>query len=95
MTGDAGVSVADRVRQTMVRSLDLNVEPDALSDDLSLYSPLIQMDSLSLLELMIALEDEFGCGIDDEDVMAADLENVGSLVGLVNHALSSAAPGMP
>jgi acyl carrier protein len=45
------------------------------------------MDSLSLLHVIVALEQQFGIEIDDEDVMATDLDTVGSLVGLVDHAL--------
>ena len=81
-------STADRVKKVMVEALDLSLHPDQL-DDLSLYSPVIRMDSLNLLRLIVALEEEFDGQIDDEDVMEADLENVGNLIDLVDKRLAS------
>lgn len=67
----------------MARTLDLDVPPEQIRDEQSLYSPAIRLDSIGLLQLLVALEAEFGCQIDDEDVMAADLEDVASLVQLL------------
>ncbi len=75
--------VALRVKEVMVRELDLQVVPGEIRDDLSLYSSIIRLDSLALLQLIVALEEEFGCQIDDEDVMEAELERVASLISLV------------
>ncbi|WP_273887237.1 acyl carrier protein [Rubrobacter naiadicus] len=82
-------STADRVKKVMVEALDLSLHPDQLDDDLSLYSPVIRMDSLNLLRLIVALEEEFDGQIDDEDVMEADLENVDNLIDLVDKRLAS------
>jgi acyl carrier protein len=85
----AGRATADRVKRVMVEELDLGLRPNQIDDGLSLYSPAIQMDSLNLYRLIVALEDEFGGQIDDEHFMEADLENVGDLIGLVDKRLSS------
>ncbi|MEW1583174.1 phosphopantetheine-binding protein [Streptomyces microflavus] len=75
--------LASRVRELMVESLDLRLSPEAIGNEVSLYSPVIQLDSLNLLQLLLAVETEFGGQIEDEDVMEADLENVGDFIGLV------------
>ncbi|MFD3613552.1 phosphopantetheine-binding protein [Streptomyces atroolivaceus] len=76
--------LAGVVRKVMVDVLDLRLSPEEIKDGMPLYSPTIQLDSLNLLQLLLAVEDEFGGRIDDEDVMAADLETVGDLIGLVS-----------
>ncbi|MEU0472370.1 acyl carrier protein [Streptomyces olivaceus] len=72
-----------RVKHVIVDVLDLGIGPDELADDLSLYSSTLKMDSMTLLHLLVTFESEFGFEIDDEDVMNANLDTVGSLVGLV------------
>jgi acyl carrier protein len=79
------------VKQVMIGVLDLGIGGDQLADDTSLYSSTLQMDSLTLLHLLVALEKEFGVVIDDEDVMNADLETVASLIGIVRHAADTGA----
>ncbi|MCX5340146.1 phosphopantetheine-binding protein [Streptomyces sp. R-74717] len=76
--------LAGVVRKLMTDVLDLRLSPEEIKDGMSLYSPTIQLDSLNLLQLLLAVEDEFGGHIDDEDVMEADLETVGDLIGLVS-----------
>src|ERR1700730_7007596 len=80
-------SINARVKAIMVHVLDLDVPPEQIDDDLSLYSSRIRLDSLGFLHLIIALEAEFGRQIDDEDVMGADLETVGNLIQLFEDKL--------
>jgi acyl carrier protein len=84
-------ALSERVKQVMIGVLDLGIGPDQLPDCASLYSSALQMDSLTLLHLLVALEREFGIVIDDEDVMNADLESVASLIGIVRAAVGTAA----
>ncbi|WP_370950014.1 acyl carrier protein [Amycolatopsis sp. cg5] len=85
----ADVSTADidvRIKKVMTEVLDLG-GPEQLADGNSLYSPLIQLDSMKLVHLIAALEREFGVEIDEEDVLDADLETVGSVLVLVHGVL--------
>ncbi|MFF7235431.1 phosphopantetheine-binding protein [Streptomyces collinus] len=90
MIGHDG-EVARRVREIMVDVLDLRLTPAEMRDDISLYSPVIRLDSLNLLQLLMAVEEEFGGHIEDEDIMEADLENVGDLVALIGKHMPAAA----
>jgi acyl carrier protein len=78
---------AARIKAIMVQVLDLDLLPEQIDDELSLYSSSIRLDSLGFLHLIIALEAEFGRQIDDEDVMGADLETVGNLIQLFEDKL--------
>jgi acyl carrier protein len=81
-------STAARVKSTLARILDIDRPEHILRDSASLYSAGIQLDSLTLLRLLVSLEAEFGIEIDDEDVMEADLDTVASLVRLVETAVA-------
>lgn len=82
-----------KIKEVFVRVLDLGLDHRQLADDISLYSPVVQMDSMTLLHLLVALEEEFDIEIDDEDVMNANLTNVGSLVAMVRRAIDASVGG--
>lgn len=73
-----------RVKNTMIRVLDLPVGRGQLADSEPLYSSTVRMDSMTLLQLLVTLEQEFAIEIDDEDVMNCDLRTVGNLVQLID-----------
>jgi acyl carrier protein len=85
----ANLAVSERVKQVMIQVLDLDVMLENLGDEVPLYSSLVRLDSLTLLRLITELEKTFGCQIDDEAVMTADLIDVGSIVSLVSAQLES------
>lgn len=78
------VDVAAQIKSIMIRVLDLDIAAERLDEDVSLYSPTVGMDSLSLLHTLVEIEKEFDIEIDDEDVMLAELRNVGSLVRMIS-----------
>jgi len=67
----------------------LEKEVDHLEDRASLYSSAVQMDSLTLLHLLVTVEERFGVFIDDEDVMNAELTDIGSLVDMIRDAIAN------
>jgi acyl carrier protein len=91
VNGD-GDEIAIRTRKIMVDVLGLRLNPEDIGDDVSLYSPRIQLDSLSMLQLLLAVEDEFDVQIDDEDVMEADLRSVGDLIQLIRGTIREKSP---
>ena len=54
---DDGEEIAIRTRKIMIDVLSLRLNPEDIRDDMSLYSPRIQLDSLSMLQLLLAVED--------------------------------------
>ena len=80
----SNADLSAQIKSIMIRVLDLDVAPERLDDTVSLYSPVLGMDSLSLLHTLVEIEKEFGIEIDDEDVMLAELRNVRSLVDMIS-----------
>lgn len=93
MDDRSGVELTATIKDAVIRVLDLDIGPEQLVDGVSLYSSVVHMDSLTLLHLLVTLEEELGIEIDDEDVMNANLKDVGSLVTMVRLIAESASAG--
>lgn len=87
------MDLSAQIKSIMIRVLDLNIAPGELDEKVSLYSPTVGMDSLSLLHTLVEIEKEFGIEIDDEDVMLAELRNVGSLVDMISGIVDAEGGG--
>ena len=59
------MDVAERIHEIVIELLE--VEPDMVTPDAS-FKDTLEADSLDLVELLMAFEDEFGYPIPDEDV---------------------------
>jgi len=59
------MDVAQKVKDIIVELLE--VEPDVVTPEAS-FRETLEADSLDLVELLMAFEDEFGQSIPDEDV---------------------------
>jgi acyl carrier protein len=75
--------ISERLTQVLVNELGLDA--DKISDDANFEEDL-EVDSLGVVELLMALEDEFGVKIPDEE--AEDIHTVGQAIDLVHGKLS-------
>ncbi|MCL4838901.1 MAG: acyl carrier protein [Thermoanaerobaculia bacterium] len=90
----AGGELADRIRELLVDALRL----DGLDlGSLDLSTPLLGdglgLDSIDVLELVVALEREFGIVVPTEEVASDTFESVGSVVSLVERLRPAAGGG--
>ncbi len=69
----------DRVRGVLQEHLPQSVGNQELKDDQRLIELGIGVDSVSTLEIIVALEEEFGVTIDDEQVQKGLLEDLQSI----------------
>ena len=74
--------VAERLKEVLVSELGLDA--NKITDDASFEEDL-EVDSLGVVELLMALEDEFGVKIPDEE--AENIHTVGQAVDLVHSKL--------
>lgn len=80
-------AVTDRVKQIIVQHINPGLKIDELRDDTPLIGRGLGLDSVSLLELVVALETDFGMRFDEKDMTPELFANVGSIAGYVgNHA---------
>lgn len=89
MDGAEEPDLTTKIKDAVISVLELNIERERLDDDVSLYSPIVRLDSLSLLHLLVVIEKQFDIEIDDEDVMNAELTDVGSLVDMIRGVIAA------
>lgn len=68
----------DRLKRMIVDRLFLPMAPEEIEDDKSLIDD-YGVDSVSLLELVVGLEEEFGIQVGDEEFDVAHFESVSAL----------------
>ena len=79
-------SIFDRVQKVVVEQLD--VEPEKVTPEASFANDL-QADSLDVVELVMALEEEFDIEIPDE--AAEQIDTVGKAVEYINEKVGATA----
>ena len=77
-----------RLKATLVERLDLDRHPDEIPDDCLLFGIGLGLDSVDALEVLVAVESEFGIRLEDGDMQ--EIRSVNSIVDLV---LSRESPG--
>lgn len=77
-------AVRQRIKEILIERLNLEgTTPEMIGDDAMLWGDELGLDSVDALELMIALEEEYGFRIDSEEVDQEDLATVARLEKLV------------
>lgn len=78
----------DAVKAVIVRTLGIEDRAATLDADTPLFGAMPELDSLAVLSLAMALEDEFGFVIDDSDFTGEVFETIGSLTAFVEQRRS-------
>lgn len=84
-------SIEDRIKNVLVDSLDLELEPGAIPDDMPLIGKGLGLDSVSVLHLIGAVEEAFGIRINDMEIGRGLLRDVASLSAYVRTRLEARA----
>jgi len=75
----------DRIRRILIDKLRLeNVKPEDIKDDTPLFGEGLGLDSIDALELVVAIEKEFGVKITDEEVGVKAFQNLSSLAAFLS-----------
>ncbi len=82
-------SMEDKLKQMIVERLFLKIEPAAIENDRSLIDD-YGVDSVSLLELVVGLEELFDLLIEDEEFSVSNFETVTALAAFVRQKMSEA-----
>ncbi len=77
------------LKQMIVSRLDLPIDPEWITDDQPLFGRGLELDSLDVLELLVAIEAEFGVSLYDDDTSI--FGSVATLADHVNPELRRAA----
>lgn len=80
MTEDA---LKAQVKEALVRSLNLTLDPVDIDDDIQLFGEGLGLDSIDALELVLEIERTFGVAITDEEVGKQVLRSVTSVAEFI------------
>jgi acyl carrier protein len=73
----------DDVKALLASTLGIEDRADSLTPSTPLLGSLPELDSMAVVELVAALESEFGLQIDDDEVTGDVFETLGSLAAFV------------
>ena len=71
------------IKQALVRSLRLPMEPEAIGDSMPLFGEGLGLDSIDVLELVLELERSFGVTIADQDTGFRVLRSVETIAAFI------------
>lgn len=77
------------VKTILADTLGLGPAADALSADSALMGSIPELDSMAVVQLLAALEEQFGFSIDDDEIDASTFATVGSLAAFVQRKLTA------
>ena len=78
------IDLHDRVKKMMVKAVRLKISPESIKNDQPLFGAGgVGLDSLDALEMVVALEKEFGVRIPDADVGRKVLISVETIVKFI------------
>ncbi|MGQ9535369.1 MAG: acyl carrier protein [bacterium] len=63
-------NLTNRVKETIIKELNLELTPREIDDDEPLFAMGLGLDSVDALQLVLAVEEEFGITISEEDIEA-------------------------
>ncbi len=72
----------DQLKEMIVERLFMRIAPEEIEEDKSLIDH-YGVDSVSLLELVVGIEEVFGVAIEDEEFSVANFETVSALATFI------------
>jgi len=83
------MSVLDHVKTVLRSTLQLGDRVDSFGPSTGLFGSLPEFDSMAVVTVITALEEQFGFVIEDDEITADVFETVGSLSAFVEQKLAS------
>lgn len=76
-------SLKVQIKCLIVTALELDVDPAEIPDDEALFGGGMDLDSMATLEIIAAIEEEFGITVEDAELTAELFESVEALAEYV------------
>lgn len=77
-------TTVDGVVAVLTSTLGLDQQASPLNASTPLFGSLPELDSMAVVEVIVALQEHFGVEIDEEDITGEAFETVGTLADLVD-----------
>ena len=80
-------NITIKIKKILIENLSLDQSVDEIDDDLLLLGNIPEFDSMAIVSIITAIEEEFGFMADDDDLSAEVFESVKSLLNFVTERL--------
>jgi acyl carrier protein len=77
--GSSQAALTVRVKQCIIDAIGVKIAPSTIPDDMPLLDKGLGLDSVAILRLVAALEDEFNVEIEDKVIRPELFRSVGTL----------------
>jgi len=82
------MSLEDDVKRILRDTLTLdNERVERLTTDSPLLGDIVELDSVGVVSVLTALEEEFGITVDDDEISADNFQTLGSLIEFLEHKI--------
>jgi acyl carrier protein len=88
MNKESDLELNSRVKSMIVKAVKLKIPPESIENNKPLFGGGLGLDSIDALELVIALEKEFGVRIPDSTVGKKVLISVETIVNYIKESKS-------
>src|SRR5690349_7063730 len=92
--GDRQAELTVRVKRCIIDAIGVKVAPSTIPDDMPLLDKGLGLDSVAILRLVAALEDEFDVEIEDKVIRPELFRSVGTLSQYMATRTADGAPGV-
>lgn len=79
----------DDVKRVVGTTLQIGTRADSMHAATPLLGAIPELDSMAVVSLITALEEQFGIAVDDDEIGAEAFETLGSLAAFVERKLAS------
>ncbi len=76
-------AVTSEIKKIMINALDLEINPHDIQNDEALSGGKLALSSVTILELLFAIEDEFGIEFSDDDLRVELFMSVDAIASYV------------
>lgn len=83
------MSTLTEVKKILAQTLQLGPAIDTMTLETPLLGALPELDSMAVVTILTALEENFGFGVDDDEISADTFATLGSLTSFVDHKLQN------
>jgi acyl carrier protein len=76
-------AIKSKIKEVLVDDLDANLNAEDLKDDLSLYEDGIGLDSISIVNLIVLIEEKFSINFEEDDLSYTLFSSINHLADVI------------
>jgi acyl carrier protein len=77
--------IMERLKGIIVNDLDVNVKMTDIDEHASLFEDGLGLDSIAIVDLIVAIEKDFSISIEDEELSSGLFKNLTALTAFINN----------